>query len=101
MMDSRSKKVIAIFFTLILLAFLFSSIGFIAHEATHECDGEDCPICELIYSCSKFIKEVGTAVLTITILSSYFIVKSFIKNRTNSENFKKESLVSLSVEMLN
>ncbi|MCR4874423.1 MAG: hypothetical protein K5923_01605 [Clostridia bacterium] len=101
MINERRKKIIAIFFMLILLAFLFSSIAFIAHEASHDCDGENCPICELISSCSKFIKEVGSALLTIIILSNYIFIKAFIKNRKNSENFKKESLVSLNVMMLN
>ncbi len=101
MTNIRAKKVIALLFMLILLAFLISSIAFIAHEANHECDGEECPICELIANCSKFIKEVGALVLTITILSVCIFTKTFIKYRRYRDDLEKESLVSLSVEMLN
>ena len=48
------KKIVRI--TAVLLSFLMLASVFIAHEANHDCCGEDCPICEFIQQCENVVR---------------------------------------------
>ncbi len=41
-----------------LVVVLFSAI-FVTVETFHECDGEDCPICEMIHQCENNLRQLG------------------------------------------
>lgn len=45
---------------LVLLLFLLTSVFFIAHEADHDCTGEDCPVCALIQIAESNLRQLGT-----------------------------------------
>lgn len=44
---------------LAVLFFVFLSVFFIAHEADHDCTGDDCPVCALIQMCENNIRQLG------------------------------------------
>ena len=39
-----------------MLSFLMLSSAFIAHEADHDCCGEDCPVCAFIEQCENVVR---------------------------------------------
>lgn len=47
------KQCLAIVLALTLIVIFALSLFFIVHEASHDCSGEDCPICEQIAICEK------------------------------------------------
>ncbi len=57
---SRRKRITAVFMLLVVLAFLLLSTFFIAHEADHECSGEDCPVCALIQISENNLRQLGS-----------------------------------------
>lgn len=94
------RKSLAVVFSIVLFAFFVCSIFFIAHEAGHDCVGEDCPICEEITVLEKAIEELGTGVIAVIITCS--IVFAFVDKLSlrNNNKTKNESLVSLKIEIL-
>ena len=46
-----------------LILVLSVSVAFIAHEADHDCCGEDCPICQTIAVNISLLRTLGLAVL--------------------------------------
>lgn len=64
-MEARSNSTLIRTFATItaiamLLVVLLAGI-FIALEADHECEGEDCPICECLEQCRATLHQLGTA----------------------------------------
>ena len=94
------RKSLAVVLSIVLLAFFVCSIFFIAHEADHDCVGEDCPICEEITILEKAIEELGTGVIAVLIACAIifaFVDKLFLQHNNRT---KDESLVSLKIEIL-
>ena len=58
--DHKNTKimnlVIAVLGTVVAFAVLFSAI-FISLETFHDCDNENCPICEMLQLCEKTIEQ--------------------------------------------
>lgn len=95
------RKKVAIVLAFLMIVFFAFSVFFIAHEADHECIGEECPICEQIVICEKTLEELGSGIIAITIIiatvfGGVYKLLCFDENRA-----KKDSLVSLKIEMLN
>ena len=44
----------------LMLVFVLFSVFFIAHEAHHDCTGEDCPVCAAIRLCERILCCAGT-----------------------------------------
>ena len=48
-MSSKNLKVnIAVILACMVMFMMVSAVFFIAHESVHECEGEDCPVCEML-----------------------------------------------------
>ena len=45
---SKQKRLLALLLCVGMFLVLFASSAYIAHEAKHDCAGEDCEICETI-----------------------------------------------------
>ncbi len=56
-----SKKRTAILSLLLLVSVLLFSSIYVARESTHECHGEDCPVCAVIQLCLTVTRSVGAA----------------------------------------
>ncbi len=96
----RKKKLILIVAIISILFFAFS-IFFIGEKSNHECSGIDCEICEEIAICEKGLKEFGLGAITIAIVVlNSFPKLSNEKIKVNS-TYKKDSLISLKIELLN
>ena len=55
----RSKRIVVGIMGIMLLVVVLFSTFYIAHEAAHECTGDDCPICVCIAQCENILRQVG------------------------------------------
>ena len=67
-MEARSnstfiKTFAAITATAMLLVILLAGI-FIILEADHDCEGEDCPVCECLEQCQTTLHQLGAVVIS-------------------------------------
>ncbi len=69
---SNRKRILALVFCVGMLFVLFASSAYIAHEADHDCTGEDCEICENIAKMEALLQIfalLGVVLLLFTLLS--------------------------------
>ena len=59
--DRLKKRIVSVGMIALILAVMLFSAFFIAAEADHDCTGEDCPICAIIYQCEHTLRNVGNA----------------------------------------
>lgn len=93
------KTIIWVVVVATLLVVLFSA-AFIAKYATHECDDNECPICEMMVECETTLKTLGIAAILMVV--AWLIIPRIKQvcieiTRTMSSN----SLISQKVRMNN
>ena len=77
-----SKRTGALLLCLGLVLVLSVSAAFIAHEADHDCSGENCPVCLAIASNIRLLRMIGLAALVL--LSLFFLLNgTSVRNRRN------------------
>ncbi len=96
--NSSLKKTIAILSGIILLGTIIFSAFFIAAEAEHQCEGEECPICECIKKCENIIHSVGGGIEVQGIVFMYILVVTFGFIPFASDN-TRETLVTEKVRL--
>ncbi len=82
----------------IMLSLMLFSVFFIAVEAGHECEGEDCHICEIVELCSNTVRRMGEGAVTmfVSFMPLFFVVLAVsFANRI----FSEETPVSQKVRM--
>ncbi len=57
---SRMKRIAGGILAFVFLAVLLFSAFFLAHEADHDCSGEDCPVCACIRQCENVLRRIGS-----------------------------------------
>ncbi len=65
---TNRKRITALLLCIGLVFALAVSSAYIAHEAGHDCSGEDCPICQMIAVNVNLLRTIGLAVLTLLAL---------------------------------
>ena len=96
----RKKKLILIVAIISILFFAFS-IFFICEKSNHKCSGTDCEICDVLAICKKALKAFGLGVITIAIIVLSSFPKSLNEKIKINNAYKKDSLISLKIELLN
>ncbi|MBR1663390.1 MAG: hypothetical protein IJ696_03575 [Ruminococcus sp.] len=85
----------ALFFGIIILG----SLSIIAAEAVHDCDGEECSVCELLQQCERLLTSSGSALSTCA--SHFAIILALIAVLLCGRVFGRiNTLISLKVELL-
>ena len=64
---TNRKRIGALLLCAALLIVLSVSVVFIAHEADHDCCGEDCPICRMIAVNIRVLRTLGLAALALAL----------------------------------
>ncbi len=72
--SADTGKITAIFLILVVILFLLVSTYFIAHEADHECTGEDCPVCALIQMSENSLRQLGSGTPAAAVASSLCVL---------------------------
>lgn len=94
------RKSMAIFLIVAVLMFLLLSLHLIAHEAYHECAGDDCPICALIQISTNGLRELSSgAPVTAAIAAIVFF--SLMVQTCASENSAVSTPVSRKTRLNN
>ena len=68
------KTLAAVTATAMLLVIVLAGI-FIVMEADHDCEGEDCPVCQCLENCQATLRQLGSAAVTASVpLFSFFLL---------------------------
>ena len=103
-MEARSNSTLIRTFAAItaiamLLVIILAGI-FIALEADHECEGEDCPICECLEQCRATLHQLGS--VTVTSKAVLFPVLLLIVSGIHfARVIRRETPVSIKVQLNN
>lgn len=65
---TNRKRITAMMLCIGLVLALAVSSAYIAHEAGHNCSGEDCPVCQMIAINVNLLRTIGLAVLLLLAL---------------------------------
>ena len=65
---TNRKRITALLLCIGLVFALAVSSAFIAHDAGHDCTGEDCPICRMVAVSVNLLRTIGLAVLMLSAL---------------------------------
>jgi hypothetical protein len=94
--DSGTKRIAAIAGLMLILTMTFS-VFYIAEEAGHHCEDEDCPICMCIQLCRNIIQSGGSGstglewspfllILPVIIFTAYFTIDTPVSKRIRLNN---------------
>ena len=83
-----------------ILLVVLCSAAFIAEEASHDCAGENCPICDQISVCQNILKTFSFAVCAIAFAAAFtYTLRKHIFACT--DKVPSYTLVSLKVKLTN
>ena len=92
------KKVIAGTIVMMMAAVIMFSVFFIAAEADHDCEGEECHICATIKICNGILRQAGGAkALAVTCAVALFIMAVTVL--PHEDQLAKETPVSSKVQL--
>lgn len=81
-MDDRTR-ITAVLMLFVVLLFLLASAWFIAHEADHDCTGEDCPVCALIRISENNLRQLGSGAPAAAAAVSFILIIMMIQPGTD------------------
>ena len=85
-----------------LVIALSVSVFYIAHEAHHDCCGEDCPVCETIAVNVRLLRTLGLALFALLLFSFLLPVRSARRHHQNGyARFVSGTLVSWKIRLDN
>ena len=95
---TRRKRIGALLLCVGLVLVLAVSAAFVAHEADHDCSGEDCPICLIIANTIRLLRMPGLAAAAL--LSLFLLSGSSARCRLNRPaGFFSGTLVSWKIRL--
>jgi len=71
--QTRAQR-LALLFLVIYIVILLSALIMVIMNADHECIGDDCPICKLTNIVERLLKQIGKAVLAVSVLHAAVLV---------------------------
>ncbi len=91
---------ISLFLVAMLLIGMLFSAFFIAAEHDHHCQGEDCPICQIVAICESIVNNLSTGlfIYAVALLTFLFISPVLL---SSSCNLKTPTLISQKVRLNN
>ena len=91
-------KIPALIMAIAMLSAVLLAGFFIAIEAEHDCEGEDCPICECLEQCHAILNQTGSAPVTCKgIVFSVALLITFCVHITRV--FRRETPVTIKVRL--
>ena len=93
------KRVGALLLCIGLILVLSISTAFIAHEADHDCCGEDCPICRTIAVNISLLRTLGLAVLAVLCFFFLLSVLPVRFKRERNNRISPGTLVSWKIRL--
>ena len=83
-----------------MMLFMVFAAFYIAEESVHECEGEECSVCECIHICEGILYRTrGAEFILISAVAAYAFVCLITKNTVSGFSF--DTLVSEKIRMDN
>ncbi len=98
--DKNMRKMIACIMMIMMLFTVSVSSFFVSEHFHHDCDGEDCPICETLQICENAIRCIGGAIVP-AVLAGFAFVTIVQAICVSTELFLNDTLVSQKVRLNN
>ena len=96
--ENRIARRISALLVMVSLVLIMTFSAYVTgHEFHHDCDPEDCPICELISVCENVVKSIGVATVITAIVS--LLVRELNIVRKEGTVFTVKSLISDKVRL--
>ena len=73
---TNKKRLVAVVMAAIIFIVVMASLLVVAHEADHDCIGENCPICTVIALCQNTLKMLSGVTVAIVAILAYFCFKA-------------------------
>ena len=96
----RKTRIFALALAIILLLCITAAGAFIAHEADHECSGDNCPICAAVAAWTGTLQLLGFAAAIFPALCSV-LRRAVRRGALLPDLFSLKTPVSLKVLLLN
>ena len=96
---TNRKRIGVLMLCIGLILVLSVSTAFIAHEADHDCCGEDCPICQTIAVNIRLLRTVGLAVVLLAVLTVLLDGQAVRFRRNRYAHVSFGTLVSLKIRL--
>ena len=96
----NKTRVLALTAAMALAFVLLASSLFVIHNAIHECDGENCQICQQIELCTAHSETFAIAALAVLITMA-LVWESLCRAEGPETKFVPGSLVTLKVKLSN
>ena len=93
------KRIGALLLCIGLALVLSVSAAFIAHEADHDCTGEDCPVCLMLAVNIRLLRAIGLALLVLPALFSLTALLSAYGRQNSIVSFRPGTLVSWKIRL--
>jgi len=93
------KRAGALLLCIGLVLVLSVSTAFIAHEADHDCTGEDCPVCLVLAINLRLLRAAGLALPVLTALFSLPASASARGRRNGCASFRPGTPVSWKIRL--
>lgn len=97
---AKKRILIAVAFAAFVLFAVMASALVIAHEADHDCAGDDCPVCAAIAICQNTLKTLGYALGVVAFITVCIVFLRFLRSLFRAVSFN-HSPVLLKVKLLN
>lgn len=82
-MNAKRKKFLSIVVCILFLFVTFVSFFYIIKETNHNCEGEDCPICESIHQAEQTLRNLGMSAITvITVIAMPILFGIWVVNKS-------------------
>ncbi len=75
---SKENRLFTGIITFMMLVFVLFSAFFIALEAAHDCEGEECPVCACIEQCENLLNQLGGEIFILAITYSPYLIISIV-----------------------
>ena len=98
-MTRKHKRLTAAILAALMILIVLLLAGAIVLEATHECDGADCRVCDIIHTLGNMIR--GWALIAVILLFAVSSHLSGVRPRTIARCFFRATPVTDKVVMLN
>ncbi|MCR4615738.1 MAG: hypothetical protein K5756_06270 [Clostridiales bacterium] len=95
----KAKRLSAVILTAFIIAAMMTPLFVMAHEADHDCIGENCPVCAVISACQNTIKALGSALVALAAAFACCLIL-FAICFTYNISYNKTP-ISLKVKLLN
>ncbi len=79
--NSTAKRVSAAVIAAALLLVFFLAGAFIALESDHECEGENCPVCECLEQCGITLRQLGMSLAKpgVSLFTFFFLITGTLR----------------------